>query len=434
MAKKIPPLTDSQCRSAKHKAEGGNRLFDGGGLYLETLPSGQKRWRLKYRASISRKENIHTFGAYPEIGLVKARSLREKVKQNLANGIDPDQVPAQEDTQSTHRAFKVVAQEWLAIKKKSWSEGYHSRITNALKANAYSRFGNTPIDRISGKAVLDAINVIEARGAIEMASRVLEAVGMVFRYGVGIGEVHADVTQGLHQFLSERPPVKHFPHVDEASIPALMQLIDTYHGRPETRYALQLMVRTFPRTNELIRAKWPEFNFEAAVWEIPADRMKGTVGQKEWGPSHLVPLSRQTIALLKRLRKISGRYEYLFPGMRNPRGPISSETINKALKIMGLEGQQTGHGFRGLASTIMNERSGSRPDVIERQLAHKDRNKIRRTYNHAEYWDERCALMQWWSDYLEECASHTPIDQTHTPIHTPKSPGHYLEPLGNPCK
>ncbi len=435
MAKKIPPLTDAQCRGAKYGAGGGNKLFDGGGLYLEVLPTGGKRWRLKYRRPIDRKETSITFGQYPNITLVKARSLREQAKQRLAAGIDPDHAPAAQGTAQTSRTFIVIAKEWLDVKKRSWSDGYHSRIENALAANAYPHFGANPIDQIPGKAVLDAVRIVEDRGALEMASRVLEAVGMVFRYAVGIGEVHADVTQGLRQFLTERPPVQHFPHVDAGSIPTLLRRIHSYHGRPETRYAMMLMMRTFPRTNELIRARWLEINFEAAVWEIPAERMKGTVIQKGWGPSHLIPLSRQSIALLKELRQFSGNHEYLFPGMRNPRGPISSETINRALKIMGFEGKQTGHGFRGLASTIMNERSGVRSDAIERQLAHKDKNKIRRTYNHAEYWDERCALMQWWSDYLDGLMGNpSPIAGNGTPIHAPIAPGLNLAALGNPCK
>lgn len=402
MAKIIPPLTDAQCRGAKYRAGGKNKLFDGGGLFLEVLASGSKRWRLKYKRPLDGTDTSTTFGQYPDITLGEARSLRAQARKRLASGLDPDQAPAENAAQaSTKRSFQVVAREWLTIKEKSWSAGYHSRMANALKANAYPRFGKSPMDQISGKAVLDAVRVVEARGALDMASRVLDAIGMVFSYAVGIGDVHADVTQGLRQFLAERPPVQHFPHVDAADIPVLLQRIDVYHGRPETRFALQLMVRTFPRTNELRWARWSEFNLEAAVWEIPAERMKGTVMQKAWGVGHLVPLSRQTIKLLRDLQKITGRHEHLFPGMRNPRGPISADTLNKALKIMGFGGEQTGHGFRGLASTIMNEKSGVRSDVIERQLAHKDRNKIRRTYNHAEYLDERCTLMQWWSDYLD---------------------------------
>jgi len=435
MAKKIPPLTDAQCRGAKYRAGGGNKLFDGGGLYLEVLPTGGKRWRLKYRRPIDRKETSITFGQYPDITLVKARSLREQARQRLAAGIDPDHAPAAQGAAQTSRTFIVIAKEWLDIKKRSWSDGYHSRIENALAANAYPHFGTKPIDQIPGKAVLDAVRVVEDRSALEMASRVLEAVGMVFRYAAGIGEVHADVTQGLSQFLADRPPVQHFPHVEAAAIPTLLQRIDAYHGRPETRYALKLMMRTFPRTNELRWAQWSEFNFEAAVWEIPAERMKGRLIQKEWGPSHLVPLSRQAIRLLKDLQQFTGSYQYLFPGMRNPRSVISADTLNKALKIMGFGGEQTGHGFRGLASTIMNERSGIRADVIERQLAHKDRNKIRRTYNHAEYLDERCALMQWWSDYLDDLVrASSPIAENGAPIHAPIGVGLRLATLGNPCK
>jgi len=444
MAKIIPPLTDAQCRGAKYRAGGKNKLFDGGGLFLEVLVSGGKRWRLKYKRPLDGADTSITFGQYPDITLGEARSLRAQAKRRIAAGMDPDQAPAEQEAQaSTRRSFQAVAQEWLTIKEKSWSAGYHSRMTNALKANAYPRFGKAPMDQISGKAVLDAVRVVEARGALDMASRVLDAIGMVFSYGVGIGEVHADVTQSLRQFLADRPPVQHFPHVGEAAIPALLQRIDAYQGRPETRYALKLMMRTFPRTNELRWARWPEFHFEAAVWEIPAVRMKGRLMQKEWGSSHLIPLSRQTIALLKELQQLTGHYEHLFPGMRNPRGVISADTLNKALKIMGFKGEQTGHGFRGLASTIMNEYSGVRPKAIEHQLAHKDQNKVRSAYNHAEYWIERCRLMQWWSDYLDARAAE-PVGDGPYPIggdclqsipHSyPTAPGLGLAALGNPCK
>lgn len=202
-------------------------------------------------------------------------------------------------------------------------------------------------------------------------------------------------TQGLQKFLDPRAPVKHFRHVSEASLGTRIARVKNYHGRPETRIAIQIMMHTFPRTNELRWAAWGEFSRADALWLIPAGRMKGTLIAKKTGADHFIPLSRQVLALLDELGQYTGRYRLLSPGLRDPANtPMSAETINKALKILGFEGEQTGHGFRGLASTIMNEHSGARPEVIERQLVHKERNMVRRAYNHAESLDERRQLMQ----------------------------------------
>ncbi|MBW4789174.1 tyrosine-type recombinase/integrase [Alcaligenes faecalis subsp. faecalis] len=400
MAKKIPPLTDSKCKAAKFSTGGKNRLFDGGGLYLELLPSSSKRWRLKYRRPITGKENILTFGPYPEIGLAAAREQREKAKARLSEGFDPGEAPPPVATGIT---FKTVADEWLETRRPVWSEGYFTRISNALAANVHPHIGQRSISSVTGKAVLELVQQVEQRGALEMAARVLEAVGMVFRYGCGTGLIQIDVTQGLRQFLQERPPVEHFPHVAETDLPALLASVERYHGRPETRLAIKLMMRTFPRTNELRWAQWSEIDWKNALWLIPGERMKGRLAQKQSAPDHIVPLSTQALAILESLRQHSGHFQYLFPNVHNRRGAVmSSDTMNRALKIMGYEKLQTGHGFRGLASTIMNEHSGFRPDAIERQLAHRDRNKVRRAYNHAMYLEERKKLMQWWSDYLDE--------------------------------
>lgn len=399
MARKIPPLTDRQCKTAVYAKGGKNKRFDGGGLYLEILPSGYKRWRLKYRRPDNKKENALTLGPYPDLTLLKARELRDKAKQLLLNNEDPESLLELESSENT---FKKLAEEWLEIRRKNWSAGYYTRVRNALIADAYPYIGKLDIDKISGKRVLDAVRKVEARGALEMASRVLEAVGMVFRYAVGTGYVQSDVTQGLRQFLQDRPPVEHHPHVCAETLPSLLKRVDQYHGRPETRLAIKLMMRTFPRTNELRWAEWTEIDFESQIWSIPSSRMKGSVIEKQSGNPHIVPLSSQCTRILRQLQEYTGRYNLLFPGMgKSPKIPMSAETINKALKVMGFEGRQTGHGFRGLASTIMHEQSGISSLAIEKQLAHKDRNKIRRTYNHAEYLDERRLLMQWWSDFLD---------------------------------
>lgn len=404
----VVPLTDARCRRAAFKQGGKNKLPDGAGLYLELKASGSKTWRMRYVRPSTGKESTLTFGNYPAISLAAAREKRAEAESRIAAGQDPDVKPAaapREDGLPAD-AFQVIAEEWLKLRRKGWSEAYHSRMENALKANAYPSFARARIGNITGKMVLDAVLEVQARGARDMAERVLSSIGSVFRYAVGTGRVNADVTPGLLDFLDEKPPVKHFPHVDVGALPELLRRVDNYHGRPETRLAIKIMMRTFPRTNELRWGEWAEVRQDQGVWMIPPQRMKGTVMMKINAEPHVIPLSRQARALLDELREYTGGHRFMFPGIRRPdTTPMSAETINKALKIMGFEDRQTGHGFRGLASTIMNERSGFRSEVIERQLAHKEKDKIRRAYNHATYMDERRELMQWWSDFLDQCAA-----------------------------
>ncbi|MDS1141696.1 integrase arm-type DNA-binding domain-containing protein [Pusillimonas sp. SM2304] len=405
MARIITPLTDIQCRQAKYSADGKKKLFDGGGLYLLLKASGTKTWRLKY-VQPNGKENTLTFGDYPTISLQAARDKRSVAQAQIAEGKNPAierELAKQIAIQEQNDTFKVVAEEWLAMKKDQWSEGYHSRISNALKSNAYPDIGNLPVAQIPGLVILGIVQKVEKRGALEMASRVLDSIGMVFKYAAATGRVKANPADGLDQFLKDRPPVKHRPHVDAPQVPELLRRIDNYHGRPETIYATKLMVRTFPRTSELIWVEWPELDLDGAMWVIPPDRMKGRLMAKMYGPVHLIPLSTQVVTMLRDLKSINGRYKYVFPGERNPATrPISNETINKALKTMGYEGEQTGHGFRGLASTIMNDSGLFRPEAIEMQLSHKKKDQVEAAYNHAEYFLERVKLMQWWSDYLEQ--------------------------------
>ncbi|WP_198317966.1 tyrosine-type recombinase/integrase [Achromobacter denitrificans] len=406
MPRQVVPLTDAKCRQAKHKAAGGNRMFDGGGLYLEMAKSGSKFWRMKYRRPGTKKETSVTFGEYPDMPLAKAREERAAAQAHLDAGLDPAvqrELARAAAATAAADTFAAIASEWLATREEHWSAGYHSRMTSALEKNAYPSFGKLPIAEVSGKMVLDAVRRVERRGALEMATRVLSSVGMVFRYAVGTGRVHADVTQGLGQFLSERPPVEHHPHVEQTDLPELLRRVEGYHGRPETRLAIKIMMRTFVRTNELRWTQWVEWDRAGALWTVPPERMKGSRMQKQNGPPHLVPLSRQVLELLEELETYSGRYELMFPGIRRPDSvPMSGETINRALEILGYEEKQTGHGFRGLASTILNESGLFRDKAIDAQLSHKERNKVRRAYNHAQYLDERRELMQWWSDYLDE--------------------------------
>lgn len=415
MPRQVVPLTDAKCRQAKHKPTGGNRMFDGGGLYLEMVKSGSKFWRMKYRRPGTKKETSLTFGEYPAMPLAKAREERAAAQALLDAGLDPAVQRELARTAAASAAadtFEAIALEWLATRVENWSPGYLKRMESALENNAYPSFGKLPIAEISGKVVLDAVRRVERRGALEMAARVLSSIGMVFRYAVGTGRVHADVTYGLEQFLAPRPPVEHHPHVEQTDLPGLLKRVENYHGRPETRLAIQIMMRTFVRTNELRWTEWTEWDRPNGLWTVPPERMKGTRLQKLNGPPHLVPLSRQVVALLDELEAYSGRYELMFPGIRRPDSvPMSGETINRALEILGYGEQQTGHGFRGLASTILNETGLFRDKAIDAQLSHKEKNKVRRAYNHAQYLDERREIMQWWSDYLDQqlAAAKNPI-------------------------
>jgi integrase len=405
---KTTALTDAKCKQTKHSPGGGNKLFDGGGLYLELMPSGSKKWRLKYR--FNAKENRLTFGDYPAVSLAEARDRREKAKRQLADGIDPAlQRDAARLTKATADAstFQVIAEDWLKIKRMGWSASHDKRITAILNNDIFPQFGKRPIASITGPIVMATIRKIEARGAHEIAVKALETCGGIFRHACATGVADRDPTSGLRDHLAPRPPVKHYPHVTELELPTLLQRIEGYSGGAETKIAVKLMILTFLRTNEMRWARWDEFDFDAKEWRVPSTRMKGTLEQKASGIAHVVPLSRQAVKLLNDLKPLTGRYGLLFPGSKNGAvQPISAETINKALKSLGFEGRQTGHGFRGLASTLMNERSGINPDVIERQLAHVVGNKVRRAYNHAQHMDERHRLMQWWGDFIDQKAGN----------------------------
>lgn len=412
MARHVVPLSDLKCRQAKvDSGKKQKKLFDGQGLYLEVNSNGSKRWRMKYRQA-NGKENVLTFGDYPAVSLAAARTEKEEARSLIAQGKDPAverEIKRQAALQAQEETFEAIAKEWLENKKASWSEGYHERITNALKANAYPFIGKLPIRQITGLLVLNVVQKVEKRGAIDMAARVLGSIGQVFRYAVGTGRADADVTQGLVDFLQEPPLVEHHPHVDAQDIPELLRRMKSYSGRPETIYAMRLMMHTFPRTSELRWARWDEFDFNEAIWRIPSQRMKGRKRSKESGIEHEIPLSTHVVDMLQELRTITGRYQHLFPGIRNPgTSVISGETINKALKIMGYEGEQTGHGFRGLASTILNDANRFRAQAIDAILAHKKKDKIEAAYNHAQYMAERREILQWWSDYLVKQARLEP--------------------------
>jgi len=390
------PLTDTAIRAAK-PADKPVRLFDSGGLYLEVAPAGGKWWRLKYR--FGGKEKRLSLGTYPDTGLKDARTRRDHARKLLADGIDPGEnrkEAKREEAAKAINSFEAVAREWYEKQAGSWVAAHAKDVLRRLEVNIFPEVGSRPIADIDAPELLAAVRKIEARGAHDLAHRVLAVCGQVFRYGIATGRCSRALAGDLRGALT--PHVKkHQSAVRPEELPDLLRQIDRYDqttGDTLTRLALQLLGATFVRTGELIGATWDEFDTKGALWVIPAGRMKMKT-------EHIVPLSRQALAILEELRPISGAGRFLFPG-RNRDKPISNNTMLFALYRLGYKGKMTGHGFRAVASTILNESGLFRPDVIERQLAHCERNEVRGAYNRAEYLPERKKMMQAWADNLDK--------------------------------
>lgn len=389
-------LTDSDLRNAKPQDKP-YKLSDGEGMFLLVNPNGSRYWRMKYRHA--GKEKLLALGVYPETTLKEARKKRYEARKQLDSGIDPGETRKTEKRArllAAANSFEAVAKEWQGKQAHTWKPKHADDVLRRLEVNLFPHLGHRPIGEIEPPELLEAVRKIESRGAHDLAHRVLAVAGQVFRYGVATGRCARDSSADLRGALTPHK-AKHQAAVRPEDLPALLRKIDAYDqeaGDTLTRLALQLMAATFVRTSELIGAKWAEFDLKAAMWAIPAERMKMKT-------EHLVPLSRQARAILAELKPLSGRSEYLFPG-RNRDKPISNNTMLFALYRMGYKGKMTGHGFRAVASTIMNESGLFRPDVVERQLAHCERNEVRGAYNRAEYLPERRKLMQWWGDYLDK--------------------------------
>ena len=387
------PLTDRAIRNAK-PSDKPVRLFDGGGMYLEIAPSGGKWWRLKYR--FGGKEKRLSLGVYPDVPLADARDRRDAARKLLAAGKDPSEQRKAEKREAKGRAensFEAVAREWYRKQSHTWVATHATDVWRRLEANLFPALGTRPIAELTAPEVLSAVRKIEQRGAYDLAHRVLQVSSQVFRYGIATGRCDHDVSADLRGALTPHKP-RNQAAVTPEELPALLRAIEGYAelGDKLTGYALRLMALTFVRTGELIGATWHEIDLDNAVWIIPAERMKMRA-------EHVVPLAHEAVTLLRELKAIGGGSRYVFPG-RNPDKPISNNTMLFALYRLGYKGKMTGHGFRAVASTILNE-SGFRADVIERQLAHCERNDVRGAYNRAEYLSERRKMMQQWGDMLE---------------------------------
>ena len=397
------PLTVTQARNAKPRDKA-YRLFDGGGLYLEVSPRGGKWWRLKYR--FGGKEKRISLGVFPKVPLAEARERRDEAKKLLARGFCPSQ--ARQEAKATEcglDTLEAVVREWFKKFSATWSESHSTRVLQRIEKDLLPWLGARPIMEIEPPELLAAIRRIEARGALETAHRVLQNCGQIWRYAVATGRATRDISQDLRGAL---PPTrkKHLASItDPKGVADLLRAIDAYNGSFIVRCALRLAPLVFVRPGELRQAEWSEIDFEAAEWRIDARKMKSRA-------LHVVPLSRQAVEVLRDIQPLTGKGRYVFPNARTQTRPMSNMTVTNALRRMGYESNEmTAHGFRSMASTMLNEQGWHR-DAIERQLAHAERDTVRAAYNFAEHLPERRRMMQSWSDYLDALragAKVTPI-------------------------
>jgi integrase len=389
------PLTDTEIRRSK-PGEKPYRLSDANSLFLWVTPAGGKLWRWAYE--FEGREKLMSLGKYPIITLAEARERRDAARKMVANGIDPMAKRKQDRTEEraqSEGSFQNISSLWL----EHWADGKSPRhveyTRRRMEMDILPVLGARPVAEIEAPELVAMTKAIEQRGARDIAKRALETTSQVFRYAIAHGHARRNpATEIRPRDILKSARRTNYARVDAKELPALLRAIEIYQGTHITRLAMKLLALTFVRTGELIGARWSEFDLEAKRWDIPTARMKMRT-------AHVVPLSRQALEVLDVLQTLSGEGEFLFPGDRNPSKPMSNMTILGALERMGFKGRMTGHGFRGLASTILHEQ-GYQHDHIELQLAHTPRNAVSAAYNHALYLAPRARMMQQWADFLEQ--------------------------------
>lgn len=385
-------LTETRIRAAK-PGEKTYKLFDERGLFMLVKPAGYPCWHFKYR--FEGREKLISLGTYPDVPLKRAREKRDDARRLVADGIDPS-AKRKAEKAALADTFEAVTREYLEMKRKALAEATADKRLNRFEAFLFPRLGNRPISKITAPEFLDALRRVERHGKNETAHRLRSESGQIFRYAIATGRAERDIAADLRGALTPVVVKNHASITDPAGIAQLLRAIDGYQGRqPITEAALKLAPLVFVRPGELRAARWEEINLETAEWRIPAVRMK----MRE---AHIVPLSRQAVAILRDLAGVTGPCGFVFPGMRDSDRPMSNNAVTAALRRMGYTGEEmTWHGFRSLASTALNEQ-GYPPDVIELQLAHKERNEVRAAYNKAQRLDERRKMMQSWADHLDQ--------------------------------
>lgn len=400
-------LTDAQCRNATCPPERKQARFaDSGGMYLQVSPAGSKRWFLKYR--VAGVEKQLALGSYPDVSLTAARKARDAAKLQKSEGQDPVQVRKIEKLKAITpdaETFKVTALEWYEMKLSSWSSHYAIREKRNLEKDLFPYFAARRVSDIKPVELLAAVRQVEERGALDVAHRVLTTAGQVWRYAVATGRAERDISSDLKGALKPHHG-KHFAAItDPTKLGELIRVIRSYQGGPIVRAALQLAPMLFQRPGELRAAAWAEFELDAALWTIPAARMKRSVHGKKNGEPHLVPLSTQAVELLRKLHPITGHSALCFYGERSHDRPISDNTLRAALLTLGYgPDKQSVHGFRATARTLLAEVLDFDPVVIEAQLAHAVKDANGRAYNRTTYIKQRAVMMQTWADYLDKLA------------------------------
>ncbi|WP_447885528.1 tyrosine-type recombinase/integrase [Serratia fonticola] len=398
-------LTDIKVRTSKPE-EKQYKLTDGNGMHLLVHPNGSKYWRLQYR--FGGKQKMLALGVYPDVSLADARARRDEARKQIANGIDPsDKKKTDKVEQNEARTFEAVAIEWHTTNKK-WSEEHSKRVLKSLEDNLFPAIGKRNIVELKTRDLLAPIKVVEQSGRLEVAARLQQRSTAIMRYAVQSGLIDYNPAQEMAGAVASSNR-QHRPALELKRTPELLQRIDSYTGRPLTRLAVELTLLIFIRSSELRFARWSEIDFETAMWTIPPERepiegVKHSHRGSKMRTPHLVPLSLQALSILKQIQKFSGSHDLIFIGDHDPRKPMSENTVNKSLRVMGYDTkvEVCGHGFRTMACSSLIESGLWSKDAVERQMSHMERNSVRAAYIHkAEHLDERKLMLQWWADFLD---------------------------------
>lgn len=389
-------LTDFALKALKPRATA-FKVSDEKGLYVHVTPAGSKLWKFKFRNKVGAEKKL-SLGAYPDLSLKEARELRDAARNRIAQGIDPAEQKQRDKRAakiSAANSFEAVAKAYIAKNRRDGLAEATVRKREWFLDIVRKRLGARPIAEIEPYEILDAVRPFEASKNDEKAHRTLQFIGQVFRYAVANQIAKSDPTRDLRGALSSRKPKHHAAILEPLKVGELMRALEDYDGQPITQLALRFSPYVFVRPGELRRAEWCEIDLEGAVWRIPAAKMKGR-------QEHAVPLARQSIAILRQAQELTGDGQFVFPSIRSPRNPMSENTINAALRRLGFgKDEMTAHGFRAMASTLLNESGKWSSDAIERALAHKDKDHVRAAYHRGAHWQERVEMAQWWANYLD---------------------------------
>lgn len=393
MPKLIKPLTDTEIKAAKPQDKDYS-LYDGDGLNLLVKATGRKVWQFRYSRPLDSKRAKLTFGAYPALSLKNARDLRDNARALIANKIDPqdhERELQQKNQEAKINTFKAVAQMWFDVKKTTVTADYAKDIWRSLEKDIFPIIGAIAVTEIKARTLVQAIEPVQARGALETVRRICQRVNEIMIYAMNVGFIDAAPSVNISKAF-EKPQKKHMPSIRPEKLPELMLTMRQANIELSTRYLFLWQLLTLTRPAEASGTRWDEIHIEQRLWRIPANRMK-------MNREHTIPLSEQAVNILELMKPISGHREYVFPSRIKPTQPMNSQTVNAALKRAGFGGVLVSHGLRAIGSTALNEQ-GFQADVIEAALAHVDKNEVRRAYNRSDYIEQRIPMMQWWADFI----------------------------------